>query len=258
MRSAIVLAALAALSLTPQVAGAAAAKAGAQSVAATRAAFGGSWNRYPDIDMPLTPGVPAAPPIPPPPLKAPYKAQWEATQKKQAEMVKAGQPIFNNYAQCIGDGMPAMMQGMFPMEILQTPGQITIIQEAYNQVRRVKMNQKQSAVEDTEPTFAGHAVGHWEGDTLVLETIGVKERVRYRETPHSDQMKIVERLKLIRPNILQNEVTVTDPVYLEAPWKWTWLYIKKPGYTLYEYVCEDNRQFQDPETGGTRLKVTAR
>ena len=92
----------------------------------------------------------------------------------------------------------------------------------------------------------------------MLDTIAVKDSVHFRETPHSDQMRIVERLKMIRPNVLQNEVTVTDPMYLEAPWKWTWLYTKKPGYTLYEYVCEDNRQYQDPETGGTRLKVTQR
>ena len=220
-----------------------------------RAAIGGSWNRYPEIDQPLLPGLKPAPPIPAPPLKQPYKAEWEATQKKQAEMIKNGQPIFNNYARCIGDGMPAMMQGMFPMEILQTPGQITIIQEAYNQVRRVQMGAKQGEMGDTEPTFGGHAVGHWEGDTLVLDTIAVKDNVHFRETPHSDHMRISERIKLIRPDILQNEVTVTDPMYLDGPWKWTWIYTRKPGYTLYEYVCEDNRQYQDPTTGGTRLKI---
>jgi len=258
MRAGLVLAALAALSLAPQAAGAAAAKGGAQSIAAKRAAMGGAWNRYPDTGEDPIPGIPVPPPIPAPPLKAPYKAEWEATQKKLAAMTAAGQPIFNNYARCIGDGMPAMMMGMFPMEILQTPGQITIIQEAYNQVRRVKMNQKQTDIGDTEPTFAGHAVGRWEGDTLLLDTIAVKDSIHFRETPHSDQMRISERLRLIKPDVLQNEVTVTDPVYLEGPWKWTWVYTRKPGYTLYEYVCEDNRQFQDPETGGTRLKVTQR
>ena len=225
------------------------------TVAQKRAGIGGAWNRYPELDQPRIPGLDPAPPIPPPPLKAPYKAQWEAEQKKIAEMTKAGKPIFNNYARCIGDGMPAMMQGMFPMEILQTAGQITIIQEAYNQVRRVRMNEKQGEMGDTEPTFGGHAVGHWEGDTLVLDTIAVKDNVHFRETPHSDQMRITEHLKLIRPDVLKNDVVVTDPMYLDGPWKWSWIYTRKPGYTLYEYVCEDNRQYQDPTTGGTRLKI---
>ena len=59
-----------------------------------------------------------------------------------------------------------MMMAMFPMEVLQTKGQITIIQEAYNQVRRIYLNDTLPAIEDAEPGFWGHSTGHWEGDDL--------------------------------------------------------------------------------------------
>jgi len=93
--------------------------------------------------------------------------------------------------------------GMFPMEVLQTPGQVTIIQEAYNQVRRIYMGAKLPPFEDAEPLFWGHSTGKWEGDTLVVETIGIKEDVRFRDVPHSNQARISERLRL--PVTLDND-----------------------------------------------------
>jgi hypothetical protein len=148
-----------------------------------------------------------------------------------------------------------MMQGMFPMEVLQTKGQVTIIQEAYNQVRRIYLGEKQIAVEDAEPEFWGHSVGRWEGDTLVVDTIGIKPRVRYKDAPHSDQMRISERIKKLSPNMFQDQITITDPVYLTGPWSWTYMYQRKPGYKINEYVCEDNREFPDPEKGMQRLRL---
>ena len=85
--------------------------------------------------------------------------------------------------------MPAMMMAMFPMEVLQTPGQITVIQEAYNQVRRIYLNEKQVPVDDAEPGFWGHSVGHWDGDTLVVNPVGIKEEVRFRDTPRGPRCR---------------------------------------------------------------------
>lgn len=55
--------------------------------------------------------------------------------------------------------------------------------------------------------------------------------------------------------MMEDQVTVTDPVFLSAPWSWSWQYRRKPGYKLYEYVCEDNREYADPETGAQRIRV---
>lgn len=221
----------------------------------------GSWERWPgqagglgsDANPPRV--NPAAGRIPEPPLKAEYLATWRAEQAEIQRLTAEGLPPANNYSACIGDGMPAMMQAMFPMEILETPGQITIIQEAYNQVRRIYLDGELPAPEDAEPRFAGHSLGRWEGDTLVVETVGVKDYVLFRSVPHSSQMRITERLRLVAEDVLENEVSITDPEYLTGPWTWTWAYRRWPEYRIQEYVCENNRYYRDPDSGHQRLRV---
>jgi hypothetical protein len=227
--------------------------AAAQAAPPDRLGLNGAWDRYGTVNP--DPRVTAAAPVPPPPLKPEYEADWLARQKAAKEADARGEPLFGGYAKCLPDGMPAMMMAMFPMEVLQTPGQITIIEEAYNQVRRIYLNQKQVAVDDAEPGFWGHSVGHWDGDTLVVNTVGIKEEVRFRDTPHSPNMQIDERMRMLSKDIFEDQVTVTDPKYLTRPWKFTWKYVRKPGYKILEYVCESNREYQDPQTGGIRMRI---
>jgi hypothetical protein len=234
----------------------------AQSGDAPLRGINGSWERYPVRFSGLgsEPDAPPAPPdpIPDPPLKAEFLDDWQALRSEIRELTEQGLPPANNYSACLPDGMPAMMQAMFPMEVLETPGQVTVIQEAYNQVRRIHLGEElQMAPEDAEPRFAGHSVGRWEGDTLVVETIGVKDYVEFRNVPHSNRMRITERIRLTGDSgeFMENRVTVTDPVYLTGPWEWTWMYRRWPEYKLQEYVCEDNRYYADPELGYQRLRI---
>jgi hypothetical protein len=216
----------------------------------------GTWNRYPQIDEKPNPKFPPPPPpVGPPPLKAEYLADWQAQQKAAKDADARGQPLFTDYVKCLPDGMPAMMLGMFPMEVLQTPGQVTIIQEAYNQVRRIYLNEKQIPLEDAEPGYWGHSVGHWEGNTLIVDTVGIKPTVKFRGVPHGDKMRIRERIVLVQPGFLEDHVTIEDPDYLTAPWTFTWAYTRLPKYKMNEYVCDSNREYKDPETGGTRLRI---
>ncbi len=221
----------------------------------------GSWEAYPlrgeGFGSGIPPKVPvkAPAPIPEPPLKQPHLDEWRAVQVRNAELTKKGLPPPTTGMACIPEGMPAMMQATFPMEILETPGQVTIIQEAFNQVRRVQLGAPAIAPQDAEPRFAGHSTGRWMGTTLVVETVGVKESVRFRNVPHSSTMRITERMRLVNDEILENQVTVDDPEYLTKPWTWTWMYKRWPGYKIEEYVCEDNRYFEDPELRYQRLKV---
>lgn len=215
----------------------------------------GTWNRYPQIDETPDPKLPAPPPVGPPPLKPEYVAAWEAQQKAAKDADARGQPLFTDYVQCLPDGMPAMMVAMFPMEVLQTPGQVTIVQEAYNQVRRIYLDEKQIPLEDAEPGYWGHSVGHWQGDTLLVDTVGIKEKVRFRGVPHSDQMRIHERIRLVTPDFFEDRITVEDPVYLTQPWSFAWAYKRLPHYKMLEYVCDSNREYKDPQTGGTRLRI---
>lgn len=200
-------------------------------------------------------GAVPPPDTPPPPLKPKYLAAWKAQQAAVQEANRRGQPLYNQYAACIPDGMPAMMMAMFPMDVLQTPGQVTIIEEAYRQVRYIYLNQKQVPIEDAEPEFWGHSVGHWVGDTLVVNTVGIRPEVRFRGAPHSASMQIDERIRLLAPNELEDRITIVDPAYLTGPWTFTWKYRRDPGYKMLEYVCESNHVYEDAKTGAQRIRL---
>ncbi|MEI9965653.1 MAG: hypothetical protein WDM92_14255 [Caulobacteraceae bacterium] len=220
-------------------------------------ALDGSWDHYPAPgDGAVDPTVkPPKADLPPPPLKPEYLGPYLQHQKEVAAANARGEPPVTGYVKCLPDGMPATMMAMFPLEVLQSKGRITIIEEAYNQVRRIYLGEKQVAIDDAEPGFWGHSVGHWEGDTLVVNTVGIKENVKFRDVPHSDRMQIDERIRLVAPDYMEDRITVTDPVYLTGPWSWAWMYKRKPGYKIEEYVCEDNREFPDPDNGSQRLHL---
>ena len=95
------------------------------------------------------------PPAPPPPLKPSYLKEWQAKQQAVREAEAKGEPLGSNVTYCIPDGMPGMMGGPFPMEILQSKGQVTIIQEAYNQVRRILLDQPQKPIVCRRNGFRG-------------------------------------------------------------------------------------------------------
>ena len=218
----------------------------------------GSWERYGargaagaqrDATMP--------PPAPQPPLKPEYLKEWQTRLQAAREADAKGTPLATNATLCLPEGMPAMMGATFPMEILQSRGQVTVIEEAFTQVRRVFLDQPQKAIEDVEPGFYGYSVGRWEGDTLVVDTVGIKESVRYQNVPHSDKMRIKERIHLVAANILWNEITIEDPVTLERPWAFTLAYRRNPDYKLLEYVCEDNREYAD-ESGLQKIRIGPR
>lgn len=218
----------------------------------------GSWERYGSV---LGRGAGTRgpdPTLPPPAAQPPLKAQYlkERQEKLQAarDADAKGQPLATSATLCLPEGMPGMMGATFPMEILQSRGQVTVIEEAYTQVRRIFLDQPQKAIDDVEPGFYGYSVGRWEGDTLVVDTVGVKESVRYQNVPHSSQMRIKERIRLVSPQILWNEITIEDPVTLEKPWTFTLAYRRMPDYKLLEYVCEDNREYAD-ENGVQRIRL---
>jgi hypothetical protein len=78
--------------------------------------------------------------------------------------------------------------------------------------------------------------------------------VRYQNVPHSKEMRITERMQLKAPDVLWNEITITDPTVFEKPWTFTFAYQKMKDYTLLEYICEDNREFADDQ-GRQKIRV---
>ena len=205
----------------------------------------GSWERARD------PSIPAQPQ---PPLRPQFLKEWQAKMQAIREANAKGQPIAERVVSCLPDGMPGMMSGPFPVEILQSKGQVTIIQEAYTQVRRILLDRQQKPIDDVEPGFYGHSVGHWEGGVLVTDTVGIREDVTYQNVPHSKGMHIKERFTLGSNGILRDEITIEDPAILEKPWTFTLGYRRMPDYQLLEYICEDNREYAD-DKGVQQIRI---
>jgi hypothetical protein len=142
---------------------------------------------------------------------------------------------------CVPDGVPRILGSPYPFQIVHTPGQTTIIYELNHAIRMVGMEKPQLSADELEtfPWYSGHSVGHWDGDTLVIETAGYNEKTFLDASgaPHSDRLTTVERLRKISPTQLEDVVTITDPTYYTRPWNARFVYTLHPEIRLQDYVC---------------------
>ena len=109
--------------------------------------------------------------------------------------------VSDNTLKCLPPGMPAMMNMAYGMEVMQTKDKITFFSELNDALRRVYLDgRKPTQIVLDDPTYAGFSTGHWEGDTLVVETVALNDKT-YIEgfTPHSDRMTIKERIRFAGP-----------------------------------------------------------
>jgi hypothetical protein len=189
-------------------------------------------------------------------LKPEYAKPYEARRAAEAEANKRGEQLATAGAQCIPYGVPTMMSvAVYPVEVIQTAKQMTVISEAFSEVRRIYLDRPQAPIEDVAPGYYGRSVGRWEGDTLVVDTVGIKTSVNgYRGMPHSDKMRITERFKLVTPDVMHDQITIDDPVVLEKPMVYTLAYRRLPNYEMVEFVCDNNREYVD-EKGVVRMRV---
>jgi hypothetical protein len=144
--------------------------------------------------------------------------------------------------------MPGIMQQPYPIDISYQPGRVTIYAEAYEQPRWIYTDGRKLPA-DPDPFFNGSSVGHWEGDTLVVETVGFSPETQIAPgIEHSDKMKIVERFYLVNPKLMIDEMTITDPEVLAAPYVTRQPY-KPDDQPLREYVCAENNRLKASENG---------
>lgn len=189
-------------------------------------------------------------------LKPGFKEPYDARRAEERAASARGEQLAAPGSLCQPYGMPTMMQvAVYPMEVIQTPKQVTIIGEAFSEVRRIYIGKAQLAPDDVDPGYYGHSVGHWEGDTLVVSTIGIKESVRgYQGLPHSDKLQISERIRRTGAETLSDQITLDDPGVLEKPVTYTLNYKFVPDYEMVEFVCENNREYVD-EKGVVRMRL---
>jgi hypothetical protein len=159
-------------------------------------------------------------------------------------------------ANCLPPGMPGIMGQPYPMEFLLTPGKVTIVIEAYQQVRHIYTDGRPLPA-DPDLKFHGTSIGRWEGDTLIVESAGFSPLTDIaRNIPHSGKMRIVERFRLTDPDTMSIETTITDADVLRAPLVSARTLRRHRNWTTAEYICEENnRNFVD-STGKAGVDLT--
>jgi len=157
----------------------------------------------------------------------------------------AGSSQYDPVAKCLPPGMPAMMSMAYGMEVMQNKDKITFFSELNDALRRVYLDGRKPAQKVLDdPTYAGYSMGHWEGDTLVVETVALRDDTFIEGfTPHSDAMTVQERIKLLEPGLLEDHITVTDPKALTKPWETVKKYRKSTRASgtdeLREFACAE-------------------
>ena len=150
---------------------------------------------------------------------------------------------------CLPPGGPRMMVTPYPMEILQLPEQkriIMIFEGATHIWREIYMDGRPHPTGDAlNPTYLGHSVGRWEGDTLVIDVVGFNEASWLDPIghPHTDQLHLIEKLTRVNKNVLHYEVTIDDPGAYTKPWTVSWDIPWRATGELTEYICQENNKY---------------
>jgi len=174
-----------------------------------------------------------------PKLTPEYLAKWEVIRKSRM----AGSPEFDPNVRCVSAGMPNMMSMTYGMELQHTKNKITMYGELNDVYRRIFLDgRKPSQKVLDDPTFAGYSTGHWEGDTLVVDTVAIREDALFDTfSPHSDQFTVRERIRFTSPGVLEDRITAMDPKALLEPFTSVRTYrkVSAPNDELREFSCAE-------------------
>ncbi|MES2624898.1 MAG: hypothetical protein V4628_06445 [Pseudomonadota bacterium] len=174
-----------------------------------------------------------------PPFLPWAKAMWEYN---RANDVKYDPEGF-----CLPPGGPRSMGTPYPAEIIQDRDRILIIFEGGGHVwREIHMDGREHPpADELNPTYFGHSVGHWEGDTLVIDTVGYNEKtwLDFNGHMHTDQLHTVERITRPYKEVMHYEALLDDPGAYSKPWTVQWDISWIEGQELQDYVCQENNKF---------------
>jgi hypothetical protein len=151
-------------------------------------------------------------------------------------------PIFS----CYPPGVPRIYLLNFPVQIVQTPGQVIMLFEFDHFVRRIYTDGRPHD-KDAGALWMGDSIGKWEGDTLIADTVSFNDKTTLdREGyPHSDALHLVERIRRVDHDSMVIDLTVDDPKAYTKPWEAKLIFQLRPDWKIMEHVCEDNATFVD-------------
>jgi len=177
-------------------------------------------------------------------LSNPNLKPWVVEKLKAAnDRVRAGQVPFLPHERCWPGGVPGweVYTRMRPLYFIQTPKQVTMVDELNHEVRRIYLNVPHSA--NLKPSWYGESIGHYEGDEMVVDTAGLNDipPVDNYGTPHTDKIHVIERFRLIDGGkTLQATVTVDDPAAFNRPWTAVQRWKRGESRAFEEDACAEN------------------
>ena len=200
------------------------------------------------------PPAPGEPPRERPQLKGEYLKRYEAWQNE----VKSNSGVVRREtSNCMPPGMPNMLAtAQYPIEFLFTPGRVTVHHEAWMQWRSIYTDGR-GHPDDLEPGVFGHSTAHWDGQVLVVDTVGIKTITELGPgIKHSPKLHIVERMHLDAkdPQTFIDEVTLDDADALAQPYHITHTFTRQREWSLMEFVCAENDRNPVDESGHTILQ----
>jgi hypothetical protein len=153
---------------------------------------------------------------------------------------------------CMPSGFPSNLFGPYPVQMVQSPTWLVMVHEYDRMTRLIPLDGRPHRT-DIEPTFYGDPVGHWDGETLVIESRNFKrwslddyyyqDRTQYRM--HTEALRTIERMRRVDANTISYEITIDDPKIFTAPWSETFVMRARPEWEkvgLYEFVCAENNR----------------
>src|SRR5262245_8104469 len=177
----------------------------------------------------------------------PLTAAGKSAYEKNAAGLKDGSIIDATRRYCVPDGLPRVLATPYPFEIINgPPGQITMIHELNHQIRTIRMDKPMPGEKEllSFPFYNGHSVGHFEGDTLIVESAGFNDKTFIDGTgaPHTDQMRTVERIRKVGNAQLEIVITVHDPQYYSRDWQARFVYNQRNDVRMEDYVCGEKHR----------------
>jgi hypothetical protein len=191
-------------------------------------------------------------------LEEPHMTPWGEAKYKAAKssfgthsypIAETNDPI---YRSCSPPGFPRAFFHAFPLQIVQAPGEVIMLFE-WDSVRHQIFTDGRAHDTTLGPLWMGDSIGDWEGDTLVADTVNFNEKTWLDRVghPHSDALHVIERIRRVDHDHLQDDITIDDPKAYTKPWSGRIVFALKPTWTLAEEFCEDKGSFENIENQET-------
>ena len=173
-------------------------------------------------------------------MRPPYNPRAHKLLRQRLKSIADSKPFLNASATCRPAGLPWQQDLNMPFLIFQSKNRIDVLYQEYHGLQTIYMN---PADAPTTPSYMGTSIGHWDGDTLVVVTKGMKNPIwlDVDGTPASANAIITQRIRKVNDGrwSLRIETTLDDPTYYTAPWTWVRDFVWRPEDQVFsEYDCE--------------------